>query len=219
MKIHWNIEQRTHDWHAIKLGFAGSSSAFKVLKYKSMDDLAFDLAAERLEPKPEYFDEGFISGDMMRGIELEPEAIEAVQQHWGIDTMEVGFVHDDLLPIGVSPDHLSIDATVAIEVKCPSGRKHLQYIQRDVLPFEYTPQVIMYFAVISSLKSLYFASYRPECPQPLWTVEVTNETLVNIGTEAKPVMSFMYMAASAIRVKAMELATDIEYISNQIKTK
>jgi hypothetical protein len=219
MKIHWNIEQRSHDWHAIKLGFAGSSSSSKVLKYKSMDDIAFDLAAERLEPKPEYFDEGFISGDMMRGIELEPEAIEAVQHHWGIDTMEVGFVHDDLLPIGVSPDHLSIDATVAIEVKCPSGRKHLQYISRDVLPFEYTPQVIMYFAVLSSLKSLYFASYRPECPQPLWTIEVTNDTLVNIGTEAKPIMTPMYLAVEQLRLNAVQLGKDIEVISNQIKTK
>jgi hypothetical protein len=48
---------------------------------------------------------------------------------------------------------------------------------------------------------------------------VTNETLVNVGTEAKPVMMPMYLAVDQLRINAVQLAKDIQTISNQIKTK
>lgn len=217
---HWGIEQRTQEWHRIKWGFVGSSDASKILKYKRLDDVAFDIAAERMEDAPEYFDEGFISADMMRGIDMEPEAIGAViahakQQSIDFDVEECGFIHRNDLPIGVSPDRISLDLTQAIEVKCPSAREHLKAIYNQELPYKYIGQAIQYFAVCDTLQVLWWGSYRPEQKTPLMCLRIDLDALINIGTEAKTVMVSMREAAELMRAKASEVWGDVQEIMNK----
>jgi len=47
------------------------------------------------------------------------------------------------------------------------------------------------FAVNTELKEFYFVSYRPESIKPLFVKKLTRESLVNIGTEAKPVFKIV----------------------------
>lgn len=214
---HWNIEQRTQEWHRVKWGFVGSSDASKILKYEQFDDIAFDIAAERMEDAPEYFDEGYISADMMRGIELEPEAIEAViahakQQGFDLDVEECGFIHRNDLPIGVSPDRISLDLTQAVEVKCLSAREHLKAIYYQEIPYKYIGQAIQYFAVCDTLQELWWGSYRPEQKTPLMCLRIDLGTLINVGTEAKPVMVQMREAAELMRNNALMMRNDVQFI-------
>lgn len=217
MILHWNIEQRTQDWHKVKYGYIGSSDAAKVLKYKPMEDIAFELAAMQTEPCPEFFEEGYISNDMYRGIELEPAAIAAVKQKYGIETSEIGFVHSSTLPIGVSPDNLSLCTKIAIETKCLSAKEHLKVVYSGKVPYKYTPQIIQYFAVITLLEEVYWAAYRPESPKQLAHIKITNNTLVNIGTEAKAVMVTMGEAAQILRTRAAEIQEDANIIIENLK--
>jgi hypothetical protein len=225
IKAHWDIMQRTQEWHAVKWGYIGSTDAVKVLKYKagSFDDIAFDLAKELTENPPEFLDEGYISADMQRGIDMEPEAVEAVrewaQKHddvW-LDVTDCGFVHrTDGLHIGVSPDQISIDLSQAIEVKCLSGREHLKVAHTRELPYKYIGQAIQYFAVCERLEVLYWGSYRPEAIRALTCLKITPEALVNIGTEAKRVDVTMREAAEMMRQQAAAVVKDAHSIVQDI---
>ena len=52
----------------------------------------------------------------------------------------------------------------AVEVKCPSLQKHIEYIVKDSIPAEYKWQIVHYFIVIEDLEELDFLSYHPNFP-------------------------------------------------------
>jgi hypothetical protein len=83
----------------------------------------------------------------------------------GNEVQEVGFcVHDKYPFIAVSPDGLIKQGNIyvgAVEVKCPSTKKHIEYIRINRIPSEYKAQVIHYFVVIETLQWLDFVSYDP----------------------------------------------------------
>jgi hypothetical protein len=160
---------------------------------------------------------------MQRGIDMEPDAVEAVrewaQKHddvW-LDVADCGFVHrTDGLHIGVSPDQISIDLSQAIEVKCLSGREHLKVAHTRELPYKYIGQAIQYFAVCERLEVLYWGSYRPEAIRALTCLKITPDALVNIGTEAKRVEVTMREAAEMMRQQAAAVVKDAHTIVQDI---
>jgi hypothetical protein len=66
--------------------------------------------------------------------------------------------------LAISPDALifdDVDAIGAVEIKCPSSKKHVEYLRQNKLPNEYKHQVLHYFIVIETLKFVDFATYDP----------------------------------------------------------
>ena len=77
---------------------------------------------------------------MEQGSLLEGEAIPFYEGTHDVKVQRVGFVTDDAMSFGCSPDGL-IGEDGGIECKCPMPPKHLRYLLDGVLPEEYGPQV------------------------------------------------------------------------------
>jgi hypothetical protein len=108
---------------------------------------------------------------MDRGIRLEPEAIARFEKETGkkVDSSLVLWVSDEDPRMGVSPDGF-IGKTIALEVKCLSGAKHVEALDTRKIPENtggYEEQVIQYFIVNEKLRTLYFVLYNPTLPAPL----------------------------------------------------
>jgi hypothetical protein len=77
---------------------------------------------------------------MEQGSILETEAIPFYEFAFGVEVKRAGFITDDAMQYGCSPDGL-IGEDSGIEIKAPSAPVHLKYLLDGVLPEEYGPQV------------------------------------------------------------------------------
>jgi hypothetical protein len=183
MKTH-NVEQRTYEWHLLKKGVIGGTLA-KGLFVKS-DTLLNDLVSKMIEDFDD--EEGYVSFDMQRGIDMEPIAREELSREVFVKFNEVGFItHDTIKILGISPDGINEDGTIQCEIKCPASKKHTQTIRQDEIPSDNIHQVLHAFVVNEKLEKLIFCSYRPEnniCP--LWYKTITRSSEIDLGTKAKP---------------------------------
>lgn len=140
MIYHW-MEQGSEAWHEIKLGrFTGTRFALLMMGKLTAgyNNCIAEVAAEILTHEKE---ENYVSEDMQRGIDLEPEAAKEYELITGIELKEVGFIEpDDNEYIGVSPDRL-IDEDGLLEIKCPKAKTLFNYMSKGVLPNEYKWQV------------------------------------------------------------------------------
>jgi putative phage-type endonuclease len=155
------LQQRSQEWFEARLGVITGSRAKNVFAKNNLPFID-ELIAERLSGT---IPESFTSEAMRHGILFEPEAIRVYEEVTGHEVQEVGFcVHDKYPFIAVSPDGLIKQGNMyvgAVEVKCPSTKKHIEYIRINRIPSEYKAQVIHYFVVIETLQWLDFVSYDP----------------------------------------------------------
>jgi hypothetical protein len=81
--------------------------------------------------------------------------------------------------LAISPDALVFRDEVicgGVEIKCPSSKKHIEYIRTGKIPAEYVPQVRHYFVVIDDLEFVDFVSYDARVRQhPFHRVRVTRK--------------------------------------------
>lgn len=146
MTVH-TVAQRSEAWYRLRSGRLTASCAEDVLaKGKSgaeaykRRDLRLRLAAERLTGLPE--SGGYVSAEMQRGIDKEPDAVAAYEARKGVLVdASVGFMsHDDLMA-GYSPDGLVGDGL--LETKCPKTATHLGYLRApSSLADDYMPQIL-----------------------------------------------------------------------------
>jgi len=206
---HFNIEQHSSEWFEIRHGKIGGTRA-KELFVKS-DTLFYKLLAEHIEPFDEDSEDGFQSEAMERGVFLEPQARIEAEKYIGVEFLECGWIQSDNELMGISPDGITADFTIQIEVKCPGSIAHLKMCVSDAIPLEYINQCVHTFSVNDKLEKLYFISYRPECTiKPLFVKLLTRDSLVNNGTVAKPVM---VLISDLVRVSYREA----EFLQEQIK--
>jgi len=187
--IYWDVEQRSEQWHNLRHCSIGGSE-LKSLFVKDLEDseVFYTLLSENMEDFE--MEETFMSAAMERGIELEPDAIFSVSLNVGYQFEECG-KHDKFSFLHNSPDGLTKDGKVALEVKCPSAKVHAKYLLNDIVPEEYVYQIVSYFLNIKELEKMYFGSYRPEnVSKPLFVKEITRTTELVIGhtraTKNKP---------------------------------
>lgn len=115
---------------------------------------------------------------MQRGIDLEPVAMQEYEQRYFQEVERVGFVrskdHDFL---GLSPDGLIMEEgeyVGGVEIKCPSSKKHIEYIRINKVPAEYKYQVLAYFINCPTLQYVDFVSYDDRVTvKPFHCVRVT----------------------------------------------
>jgi len=182
--IKHDILQGTPMWFELRWGKI-TGTASKGLFIKS-DTLLIDLIAQNTEDWE--MEDTYASADMVRGTELEVYAREAISDELFISFKEVGFLQNASIPIlCISPDGLSEDDTIGLEIKCPKAKKHTETILNNDIPSDNIHQVLHYFTVNPKLETMYFVSYRPESKvKPLWYKSLTRDSLIDLGTKAKP---------------------------------
>jgi hypothetical protein len=211
MKIHYNIKQGSDEWHRLRYAKIGGTRS-KGLFVKS-DTLKIELLAEMTE---DYYDEdGFQSAEMMRGQDLEPLAIEQLEQFTGVKFNRVGWIDSDIPNVGISPDGIDETETICCEVKCPSKKRHMETILEDAIPLDNLHQCVHYFTVNPKLTTLYFGSFRPENKlKPLFVKKLTRDSEVNLGTKARPVIKTVKEWVEIATIEAtklnQQLTADIE---------
>ena len=123
------IEQRTDDWYAARLGKVTASSLHKVLaKTKTgygadRGNYMTQLVLERVTNSKA---DGYSSAAMQWGIDQEPFARAAYEATRGVMVDEVGFIpHPTIKDAGASPDGLVGDDGM-VEIKCPESKTALE---------------------------------------------------------------------------------------------
>jgi hypothetical protein len=182
--IKHDVDQKSYEWFQLRRGKVTGTTS-KGLFVKS-ETLLNDLISQLTEDFDD--EEGYVSFDMQRGIDLEPIAREELGREVFISFKEIGLLQNSSIKIlAISPDGINEDGTIQCEIKCPSSKKHTQTIRQDEIPSDNIHQVLHAFVVNEKLEKLIFCSYRPEnniCP--LWYKVVTRETEIDLGTKAKP---------------------------------
>ena len=135
-------EQGSPEWLQARLGVPSASSYAKLITTTGRASAQADayinqLVAERLTGEPTFFQ---VTDPMQRGMDLEPLARTAYEMETGNLVIQVGFLMHDTLDAGASPDGL-IGENGGLEIKCPSGHTHVEYLRDDVLPTKYFQQV------------------------------------------------------------------------------
>ena len=188
MIIH-DVEQGSYEWHQIRLGKITSTRLKKVMAKDNMS-LVDELIAEEETGLSD--DDGFVSEDMQRGIDLEPLAIKEYESITGNTVTRYGIMQSDELPILCQSPDGYVGTEGAIEVKCPRTKTHVKYIRQGKIPNDYKEQVWCYFMVNPNLKWLDFISYDPRLTKkPIWVLRVNREDVQDdVNTTWESLMAF-----------------------------
>lgn len=127
-------------------------------------NLRVQLVLERLTGEAQ--DDRFVSADMRRGAELEPQAVAAYEVLTGQLVQPVGFCAHDTLLAGCSPDGLVGDVGGVLEVKCPKAATHLESLRTQTIPGDYLKQIV-HLLWITGAPWCDFVSYDPRFPDGL----------------------------------------------------
>jgi len=181
MKTYKDIEQKTLEWFEIKWGKIGGTLS-KGLFVKG-DTLLIDILSQHLEEfEP---GDGFENEAMKRGNDLEPFAVEYLEQYTGLKFEQFGWLQSEYNSLlGISPDGLTSDHKGACEIKCLSRKGHTKILLENEIPLEYIFQCCHYFTVNPDLESLWFCAYRPESVKN-FVKELTLNSLVDLGLKVK----------------------------------
>jgi len=114
--------------------------------------------------------------------------------------------------LGISPDGLTEDHTVACETKCLARKKHTEILISNEIPLEYIHQCVHYFTVNPKLEKLFFCAFRPESVKS-FVKELTLESVVNIGTKSKPKL----LTINEIKVLSLTYANELQTKINKHK--
>ena len=206
MIVYKDLIQCSPEWFEMKWGKIGGSLS-KSLFVKS-DTLLIDIASqlsEEFEPT-----DSFENEHMLRGTELEPFAVEYLEEYLGLKFQSVGWMqceNNELL--GISPDGITEDLKQSCEIKCLGRKAHFKVITENILPLEYAPQCIHYFTVNPELEKHHFLAFRPEAIKH-FQITLTRDSIVNIGTKANPVMMPIKDASNIARKEADLLLAEIK---------
>lgn len=137
-----DCEQQTPEWFLARTGIPTASNFDKIITTKGEESkqrtkYLYQLAGEIVSENKEMM---FQSSAMLRGVELENEAIELYEMIHGVDIEKIGFCLDNTENYGCSPDGL-IGGDGLIEIKCPNMATHVEYMINNKIPATYYQQV------------------------------------------------------------------------------
>ncbi len=165
-----DVAQGTPEWLQARCGLATGSKASAIVatirkgEATTRRDYRMELVCERLTGHPAT--NGFVSRDMQRGTDLEPEARAAYETFTGNLVDRVGFVKLDTTLAGCSPDGWVAGELGILELKCPKSSTHLGYLQKNELPAAYIAQVT-HNVWVTEAKFCDFVSFDPRFPPEL----------------------------------------------------
>jgi putative phage-type endonuclease len=165
-----DVEQRTPDWLALRVGKVTSSRITDVLAR-----IAKGEAASRRNYRAEIVcetltgvsaEDTYISREMQWGIDHERDACVAYELLQDVMVMPIGFaVHPFIERFGASPDGFVGDDGL-VEIKCPNTSTHIDYMLAGIVPAEYEPQMLVAMAC-TGRAWCDFVSFDPRLPAHL----------------------------------------------------
>ena len=125
------IEQGTQEWHTVRLGrFGGTSASLFATNPKKKEDIIGSGLRDAIPKKIAELVEGkeeFISDEMQRGMDLEQEAIDAYEAETFDSHTPVPYItYGD--HFGVSLDGFVGDQSI-FEMKCPMVTNYINYVE------------------------------------------------------------------------------------------
>jgi putative phage-type endonuclease len=186
-----NVEQRSAEWHQIRLGKVTASRVADILaKTKtgpsaSRQNYLIELALQRTTG---VIQESYSNAAIEHGIQTEPQARVAYEVKTGNFVDQVAFVdHPSIKGFGCSPDGLVGDKGL-LEIKCPNSATHWEYFKSKEPPKKYFIQMQAQLAV-TGREWCDFVSFDPRMPErsQLLVVNVPrdNEFIVYMEAEIK----------------------------------
>ena len=158
MQIH-DLEQRSPEWYAVRCGIPTASNFKKIITSQgkpstSATGYMHELLAEWMGASKEPFETEW----MVRGTEMEAEAMAFYEFQTGLDVKQVGFITELDGLVGCSPDGLM--PSKGLEMKSPKASTHVKYLLDGACPADYVPQVqgCMW---ITGMDEWDFLSYHP----------------------------------------------------------
>ena len=162
--------QRSAEWYQARCGRLTASCAKDMLatiktgEAAARRDLRIALVCERVTGRPD--EDGYVNADMQRGIDREGDACAAYEGLTGALVERVGFLQDDTLMIGCSPDGIIDHFRGGLELKVPRSATHLRYLRSGGLPPEHKAQ-ILHSLLITGAEYWDFASFDDRFPPAL----------------------------------------------------
>lgn len=187
--------QRTDEWKIDRCGKVTASRIADVMaKIKSGEaaaraDYRAQIVAELISGRPQ--ENGYVSMEMLNGIEQEDFARAAYELERGVLVEEVGFIdHQTIEMAGASPDGLVEDDGL-VEIKCPKLKTHISYVLSGSIPSRYVMQMQWQMAC-TGRKWCDFVSYNPSCqlvPIYILRVERDEKMIDELEKEVKKFLS------------------------------
>jgi len=170
-------EQRSPEWFQARLGIPTASNFDRLITSTgkpsaSADNYINQLVAERVTGTSV---EVKVTEAMQRGTDLEPEARSLFEFVTDLVVTEAPLCLHDILDAGASPDAFIGDDSL-LEIKCPSGHTHVEYLRDGCLPSKYIAQVQGQLWITGKVKA-HFLSYHPDF-KPLMVVVPRDEMFI-----------------------------------------
>lgn len=171
--IYHEVVQHSPGWFKMRLGLATASCFDKIVTpakgdpSKQMDDYANNLIGELVTGNNA---ETFTSYWMERGQQFEADAAAAYEFITGFELDRGGFLTDDDMTVGASPDRrvIKLGSVVGgVEIKCPKeGTQVANLLRGDDIDPQYKPQVQGQI-LIGGFEFVDWFSYHPDFPPAL----------------------------------------------------
>jgi putative phage-type endonuclease len=160
-------DQNSPEWLTLRIGQVTASRVKDVVAKLKKGGESAARASYKLELLAEVLTgratDHYVSQAMDFGKENEPLARTMYELQNSVDVVRVGYVRHASIPrSGCSPDGLVGDEGL-VEFKVPNTTTHLEYLQADVVPEEYRPQMMWQMACTGRLWCD-FVSYDPRLP-------------------------------------------------------
>ena len=178
MIIETGFKQNSEEWFDAKAGVPSSSHFSDIITTKgapskSAEKYMHKLAGEYIAGISQ---NEYMSWDMQRGLEVEPEAAKFFEYTHDVKLYYPAVCYlDERKDRLCSPDGLMPE--MGLEIKCPKMATHVGYLMAGVLPYQYFQQVhgSMY---ITGYNHWWFMSYYPGLPS--FEIKVKrNETFIS----------------------------------------
>jgi len=187
--------QRSPEWFQARLGRVTGSRAADVLatikvgEAAARRDYRMELVAERLTGVTA--EDGYVTADMQRGIDLEPQAFALYEALTGQLVERSGFLALRDVMAGCSLDGHVGDFEGLIEIKSPRTANHLANLRSGTVPSKYMPQV-MHNLWVTGAAWCDFVSFDPRLPERLqMSITRVNRDDVDLVAYATKVRQFL----------------------------
>ena len=167
-------EQGTEEWFAARLGKPSASMFSKLITTtgkpsSSADGYINQLMAERITGHSEAHFSNAHTRDMYEFISSN-------------EVLEVGFILDDSLDFGCSPDGL-VGTDGGLEIKCPAANTQVAYLRDPTVGVKKYWQQIQGCMMVTGREWWDFMTYHPEMPHVLVRVERDEEYIAKLAAE------------------------------------
>jgi hypothetical protein len=175
------VAPRSEEWFKLRLGLVTSSDFHRVMTPKTRvlskqaDGLLYRLLGEWLTGEQV---ENFESEYMVRGVELEDQAISAFEMLTDTETQPGGFFTDDAGLMGCSPDRL-IGDDGDLEIKAPLIQTQIRYALEGTIDEDYMCQ-LQGRLLITGRQYVEIFAYHPRLSIPPLRVKRNEEFIANL---------------------------------------